>query len=351
MKHRLPTAVAACLIALAALIPSVVCAGTNVTAVIEADAVALKERPDIDSDKIITIPRGEGVLVVLCLKEADRVLGVTGHWCLVRYRGIEGWVFDTVLDTEDPRAASLYRDEPSLSDEITRLNKLRDSHKLTEMERLSRLIAEQIERSFFREEIDKSARLSGDLLGSFSARIEALVYLHRFDEARAVYDYVMATYPDIKPEVDFVTAREMLQPYMVFIECYDSAPLFDDPGKPMKKLRAALEKRDLSAVSKLAVPGIFEIWVAHTDWVVRLGDRELDRQEWLTASWNTPWEITGVSRLTDESGNLIGYSIVTEPWNLNYYEIRVNRADFCIDRLPDGTYAFSYLTLYTEPMR
>ena len=119
----------------------------------------------------------------------------------------------------------------------------------------------------------------------------------------------------------------------------------------MKKVRAALEKRDLSLVSNLAVPGIFEVWVAHTDWVLSLGDREVDRQEWLSGSWDTSWEIKEVSSRIDEVGNLIGYCIVTEPWNLNYFEIRVNRVDFCVDRLPDGTYAFSYLTLYTDPMQ
>jgi hypothetical protein len=119
----------------------------------------------------------------------------------------------------------------------------------------------------------------------------------------------------------------------------------------MKKIKAALEKRDLSLVSKLAVPGIFEVWVAHTDWVIRLGAQDLDRQVWLTGSWDTSWKVKKVSTRIGEAGNIVGYCIVTEPWNLNYYEIQVNRIDFCVDRLPDGTYAFSYLTLYTRPIQ
>ncbi|MBN2225456.1 MAG: hypothetical protein JW765_12325 [Deltaproteobacteria bacterium] len=350
MNHRLP-AIAACCLLLLAVFPSAVGAEANVKAVIGADGVQLKERPDFNAKKIIGISEGEAVLVVLCLKDPETALGIKGHWCLVRYRGIEGWVFDTVLDTKDPKAETSYSDVPSLSGEIGKLERLRESRKLEDMENLSALIIDQIEHNFSREDIGGSARLSGDLLASFSGRIEALVYLQRFDEAHKAYSYVMETYPDIKPEVDFITARELLQPYMVFMECYRSAPLFSDPIEPMKKVRAALEKRDLSLVSKLAVPGVFEVWVAHTDWVVRLGDREVDRQEWLSGSWDTSWEIKEVSPRIDEVGNLIGYCIVTEPWDLNYFEIRVNRVDFCVDRLPDGTYAFSYMTLYTEPMQ
>jgi len=319
-------------------------------AVLIGDGTELKERPDANSETVVAPGAGEAVLIVLRLKDTDTVQGTEGHWCLVRYRGIEGWIFDTMLDTKDPRAEASYRDEPSLADEIAELDKLRESHNLEDMERLSSLITGQIERNFSREEINRSKRLSGELLGSFSGRIEALVYLHRFEEARDVYAYVIKTYPTIRLETDFTTAQELLKPYMVFSERYSSAPLFSNPGQPMKKLRAAVEKRNLSLVSKLAVPGVFEVWVAHTDWVVSLSDRELNRQEWLSASWDTPWEIREVSTRIDEVGNLIGYCIVTEPWDLNYFEIRVNRIDFCVDRLPDGTYAFSYLTLYTDPM-
>jgi hypothetical protein len=320
-------------------------------AVIKAGGADLKEQPDSNSETIVNLGNGEAVLIVVRLKDTETILGIKGHWCLIRYRGIEGWVFDTMLDTKDGRAETSYRDVPSISEEISRLDQLREAHDLEDMERLSALIIDQIENNFSRQVIEESARLSGELLGSFSNRIEALVYLHRFEEARQAYTYLMRSYPDIKLEDDSTSARELLQPYMVFVECYRSAPLFSNPNEPMKKVRAALEKRDLSLLSKIAVPGIFEVWVANTDWVVRLGDREIDRQEWLSGSWDTSWEIKEVSPRIDEVGNLTGYCIVTEPWNLNYYEIKVDRVDFCIDRLPDGTYAFSYLTLYTEPIQ
>ncbi len=320
-------------------------------AVLKEGGSDLKERPDDISDTIVSLGTGEAVLIVLCLKDTDTVTGINGHWCLIRYRGVEGWVFDAALDTKDPRAQTSYKDVPSISEEIGRLEQLRESHQLEDMERLSALIIDQIEQNFSLKEIKKSAWLSSTLLGSFSNRIEALVYLHRFKDARKAYAYLMSSYPDIRLEADFTTAQELLKPYMVLMECYSSAPLFGNPSEPMKKVRAALEKRDLSLVSKLAVPGIFEVWVAHTDWVIRLGDREVNRQEWLSGSWDTPWEIREVSTRSDEVGNVIGYCIVTEPWNLNYYEIQVNRVDFCVDRLPDGAYAFSYMTLYTEPIQ
>jgi hypothetical protein len=320
-------------------------------AVLVGDGSDLKERPDANSGTIIDPGEGKAVLIILCLKDTDTVGGRAGHWCFVRYRGIEGWVFDTALNTGDPRAETSYLDVPSLSEEIGRLDQLRESGKPAETEGQSRLIIEQIERNFSREAIAGSPRLSGNLLGTFSDRVEALVYLHRFDEARAAYAHLMKTYPGIRLEDDFVTAKELLDPYIVFMDSYSSAPLFTTPGEPMKKIRAALEKRDLSALSKLAVPGVFEVWVAHTDWVVRLGDKNLDRQVWLTGSWATPWEIKDVSTRVNQAGDIIGYCIVTEPWNLNYYEIQVNRVDFCVDRLPDGTYTFSYMTLYTRPIQ
>jgi hypothetical protein len=159
----------------------------------------------------------------------------------------------------------------------------------------------------------------------------------------------MKTYPDAMLEVDFITARELTEPYMVFIDNYGSAALFDNPKQPMEELRKALVKRDISRVSELAVPGVFEMWVAYTDWVVKLGIKQLKDEPWISQSWDTAWKIEGVTDRTDDSGKIIGYCITSKPWKIDYYEIPVNRVDFCIDRLPDGTYAFSYLILYTVP--
>jgi hypothetical protein len=350
MNHRLPTAVA-CFLLVCALLPLTARAEVNVKAIIGTDVVQLKERPDIDSATIVEIAGGEAVLIVLCLRNPDTSLGAQGRWCLVRYRGVEGWLSEAVLDTTDPRAETSYRDIPSLAKESERLGRLRESHSLEATERLSSLIIDQIEHNFTREQIIASGQLSGTLISTFSDRIEALVYLHRFTDAQETYGYVIKTYPDIQLEGDVTSPQELLQPFVVFMDGYSTAPLFKNPNVPMKKLRTALEKRDLPLVSALAVPGIFEVWVAYTDWVVKLGDQRLDGQEWLSKSWETPWTIKEVSKRTDSAGNLAGYCIVTEPWDLNYYEIRVNRVDFCIDRLPDGTFAFNYLILYTEPVQ
>lgn len=350
MRHRLTTVLLCVLLGWAFFGPSALGADGR-KAVLTGDWSDLRERPDINSETIVAPGAGEAVLIILCLEDSDTVGGVTGLWCLVRYRGVEGWVFDAALNTADPRAETSYRDVPSFSEKIERLDQLRSSGDLAQTERECAVIIEGIESNFSRRQIRASGRISGALLGAFSDRIETLVYLHRFDEARAAYAYLVKTYPDIRLEDDSTTAHDQLEPYMVFMDYYESAPLFTNPGEPMKKLRAALEQRDLSAVSNLAVPGIFEVWVAHTDWVIRLGDQALDRQVWMTGSWATSWKITGVSTRIDEAGNLVGYCIETEPWSLNYFEIQVNRVDFCVDRLPDGTFAFSYMTLYTRPIR
>jgi len=352
MNRRLPAVAVFCLLLFSLVVPHrVVGAEANVKAVISNDLVRIKERPDIDSESVIGIPKGESVLVVLCLKEADTILGAKGHWGLGRYRGVEGWVFDTVLNTRDPKAETAYKDVPSLSEQIGMLDQLRESGKLAETEAQCLLVIDQIEKNFSKKEITDSARLSGAILGTFSNRIEALMYLHRFDEARAAYAYLMKTYPGIHLEDNLTTAKDLLHPYLVFMDAYPSAPLFTAPGEPMKKIKTALEKKDLSLLSKAALPGVFEIWVAHTDWVVQLGERQLDRQGWLAGSWAGPWKITETSATIDDAGNIVGYCVVTEPWSLNYYEITVNRVDFCVDRLPDGKYAFSYMILYTTPIQ
>ena len=352
MNRRLPAVAVFCLLLFSLIVPhTVVGAEANVKAVITNDLVRIKERPDIDSESVIGIPKGESVFVIICLKDADTILGAKGHWCLVRYRGIEGWIFDTVLNTKDPKAETGYKDVPSLSDQIGILDQLKESGKLAETDAQCLRIIEQIEKNFSKKEITDSARLSGAILGTFSDRIEALAYLHRFDDARVAYTYLMKTYPGIHLEDNLTTAKELLYPYLVFMDAYPSAPLFTTPSEPMKKIKAALEKKDLSALSKLAVPGVFEVWVAHTDWVIQLGERQLDRQGWLSNSWGGSWKITETSATIDESGAIVGYCIVTEPWSLSYYEIKVNRVDFCVDRLPDGTYAFSYMILYTTPIQ
>ena len=115
-------------------------------------------------------------------------------------------------------------------------------------------------------------------------------------------------------------------------------------------LITALEKKDLQALSDMAIPGIFEIWMAYTDWVVKLGDASLIDQAWLTESFENGWQIIEVDTLTDRTGSVSGYCVVTGPWEINYFDRGVNRADFCIDRMP-GTekYAFTYLILHSPP--
>ncbi len=321
----------------------------SIKAVVKTGGFDLKTRPDIDSDTIISVKGGQAVLIVVCLKETDVVSGLPGRWCLVRYRGVDGWMINTCLDTEDPAAEKTYRDVPALDEETDALYRAKESHDLEETARLGSLIVSQVEENFSEREIRQSKRLSSTVLSCVSDRIEALVFLHRFEEARRAYDYLMKTYPDATLESDSITARELTEPYMVFIDNYGSAALFDNPKEPMEELRKALGKRDISRVSKLAVPGVFEVWVAYTDWVVKLGEKKLDDESWLSQSWETNWKIEGVTDRRDDRGKIIGHCVVTKPWKIDYYDIPVTRVDFCIDRLPDGTYAFSYLILYTIP--
>jgi hypothetical protein len=318
------------------------------TAVVSGGGCDLKARPDIAADSVVTIPGGEAVLLQVRLEETDTVAGVVGHWYFVRYRGIDGWVFDARLDTTDPRAKALYRDVPSLGDEMDRLHDAKESGALEKTVRLATGIVSQIEGNFSTGEIGSSKRLSEMILGSLSDKIGALVYLHRFEEARAQYDYLKKTYPNARLENGAVDARELIGPYMVFADRYKSAPLFDNPNEPKERLIAALKKRDIAAISSLALPGLFEVWVAYTDWGEKLADKSLGAEPWLAGRWNSAWSMGKVVKETDD-GKVIGYCVITEPWEVDYYGFPVHRIDFCIDRLPDGTFAFSYLILYTTP--
>jgi hypothetical protein len=317
-------------------------------AVVKGGGCDLKTRPDMRADRVVTIRGGEAVLLQVRLEETDTVSGVVGHWYFVRYRGVDGWVFDACLDTKNRKAEALYLDIPSLSEEMDRLHDAKESGALDETVRIATEIAGQLEGNFSTGEIGSSKRLSEMILGALSDKIWALVYLHRFEEARAQYDYLKKTYPNARLENGTVDAQELIGPYMVFADRYKSAPLFNTPDEPRERLVAALKKRDIEKISRLALPGLFEVWVANTDWVEKLADKNLRDAPWLAGGWNTGWSMGEVVEKTDD-GRVIGCCVITEPWKIDYYGFPVHRIDFCIDRLPDGTFAFSYLILYTTP--
>ena len=103
-------------------------------------------------------------------------------------------------------------------------------------------------------------------------------------------------------------------------------------------------------VSKLAVPGIFEIWVANTDWMMRLGEKNLKDLSLLGGHWDDDWDVIGVDPKTGDKGETVGYCIKTGPWQIDYSGRPVEYIDFCIDMLPGGDTVFGYLVLYTRPI-
>ena len=336
------------------LIVSVFFPGTSLfsqetKALVKSGGVDLRARPTIESDTVVKIKGGEAVLLLTRLSETDTVSGVTGHWYSVQYRGIDGWIFDSSLDTANPEAENLYRDLPSLTDQMKLLYEAKESGALEETVSLATQIVGEIEGNFTKHEIRSSQRLSEMILISLVDKIEALSYLHRFDAARAHYDYLIKNYPDAMLQDGLVGVQELVGPYMVFTDRYKSAPLFSNLNEPRERLTGALEKRDITKISNLAVPGVFEVRVANTDWWIKLGKRNLTDESWLSLSWEEGWKMGVVDETTDEGGRIIGYCIVTEPWDIDYYGFPVHRVDFCIDRLPDGACAFSYMILYTTP--
>ena len=61
----------------------------------------LRSQPDLKGRRIMTLPRGARVTVVL-EKDAQNVQGVTGRWVLVKYEEKQGWVFDAYLSANKP---------------------------------------------------------------------------------------------------------------------------------------------------------------------------------------------------------------------------------------------------------
>jgi hypothetical protein len=239
---------------------------------------------------------------------------------------------------------------PSYFDRINTVYEDIEKESFKDAARTAEEIVVDIEANFSRQQIDSSPLLVELVLTALVARGETLVYLEKYDDAREVFDYLKEVYPEARMELEAVTVDELVVPYLSYIEYENEIRLFDTPEECREALIAALEEKDIRSVSDMAIPGIFEIWMAYTDWVVKLGGGTLLDQFWLADAFDDAWQIIEVDTLTGRNDTVSGYCIVTGPWEIDYYGRSVNRVEFCIDRMP-GTekYAFSYLILYSPP--
>jgi hypothetical protein len=331
------------------VVPSVSLPFVGEKALVTRDGVDLKLYPGIGVANIISIETGEAVEIINRLESPESAYGFKDHWYYVRYRGLEGWIFGAFLSFADPGADDIYLDVPSLTDRTNLLFEKKDSGELGEAVSLANEIIFDIESNFTPPQIKKSRRLSELVLTSLYIKGESLIYLGEFEESRETFEYLIGTYPEAELELDPITASEIVRPFLSFIEHYSNARVFENPYTALNALKGALNDRDLDEVSRLALPGIFELWVAHTDWVSRLGDGALAEQGWLMESWDGSWEILNVFEKKDENGEILGFCIETGPWEINYYGRVVDRVDFCIDQLAGSGYVFSYLIVYTTP--
>jgi hypothetical protein len=323
-------------------------------AVIIGEEVNLFSRPAMHAGVIITIDGAdetkEAAYILNRLEEPETIDGVTDHWYFVRYRGIEGWIFGSYLLMDEMGARESLVEVPSYFDRINTIYEYIEEELFKDAARTAEEIVSDIESNFSRQQIDNSPLLLELILTALVARGEALIYLEKYDDAEEVFDYLIEAYPDARMELEAVTVDELVIPYRSYIKEQEDITLFDTPENCRETLITALEAKDLQALSGMAIPGIFEIWMAYTDWVVKLGNESLRDQTWLTDSFDDAWQIIEVDTLTDRSGDVSGYCVVTGPWEIDYFGRQVNRADFCIDRMP-GTekYAFTYLILYAPP--
>ena len=323
-------------------------------ALIIGEEVHLFLRPAIHAGAIITIDGNDEIREAVCilnrLEEPETIDGVTDHWYFIRYRGIEGWIFGSYLLLDEIGAKDSLVEVTSYFDRINTVYGNLEEELFKDAARTAEEIVFDIESNFSRQQIDNSPLLLELILTSLIARGEALVYLEKYDDAEEVFDFLSEVYPDARMELEAVTVDELVVPYLSYIEHEGDIRLFETPEDCREALIIALEQKDIQALSDMAIPGIFEIWMAHTDWVVKLGGESLVGQTWLTDSFGDAWQIIEVDTLTDRADDVSGYCVVTGPWEIDYFGRQVNRADFCIDRMPGtGKYAFTYLILYSPP--
>ncbi|MBN1571923.1 MAG: hypothetical protein JW984_01865 [Deltaproteobacteria bacterium] len=317
---------------------------------IKEHGAKLKSRPSLKTDTIVVIKKGEVVLVKNRLENPEEVSGVKDRWYFVQYKGLSGWIFGASLDMDDPEAKESYVNIESFFERINNIYEMKEAGDLKGAVQLADEILNDVKLGFGMEEIQKSSRLKEIILSTIVVKGECLVFLKRFDEAKEAYRYLLKNYPGAMFEHESIPISEVVKPYLVYMKRFPEAVTFSDPKTGLDRLKTALEKKDLTTVSKLAVPGIFEIWVANTDWMMRLGEKNLKDVSLLGGHWDDNWEVIGVDLKTGDDGEVIGYCIKTGPWQIDYSGRPIENIDFCIDKLPGGDTVFGYIVLYTRPI-
>ena len=310
----------------------------------------LKSRPGLKTDTIVAVKKGEVVLVKNRLENPEKMSGVSDHWYFVQYKGLSGWIFGASLDMKDPGAKESYVEVESFFERTNEIYEMKEEGDLTGAVKLADEILSDVKTGFGVDEIQKSNRLKEIILLASVVKGECLVFLKRFDEAEETYKYLLRNYPGAMLEHESIPAAEVVKPYLIYMRRSPETVTFSNTEAGLERLKTALEKRDLKTVSELAVPGIFEIWVANTDWMMRLGDKSLKDVSLLGGHWDDNWEVVGVDAKTGDNGEVIGYCINTGPWQIDYSGRPVESIDFCIDTLPGGDIVFGYLILYTRPI-
>ena len=311
--------------------------------------VELKFYPSPSSEVLVKMDGGEAVKVINRLENPENLYGSYDHWYFVRYKGLQGWVFGAFIDTTDKRAEGAYIDVPSFLDRTNAMYEEKESEDYEDALSLASGIVRDIEGNFTKEDIKGSRRLTEFISSSLLVEGELYLYLGERESAEVAFRYLLDNYPEAELELESTTAADVVKSFLFFINRYSEGLFFDDASSCLEEVEDALKAKNLKKVSRLVLPGIFEVWVANTDWIVRTGDVELCDQQWLKESWGDKWEIILVDEKKGDDGETTGYCIETGPWGMDYYGITVDQVDFCIDLFPGSGYVLSYLILHTSP--
>lgn len=325
-------------------------ASEDIFAAVKGSNAYLKSRPGPKADTILIIESDEVVLIKNRLEEPDKVSGVSDRWYFVQYKGLSGWIFGTSLDMNGSNLKKSYIENKLYFERINEMYEEKEAGNLKKAVVLANEIVSDVELNFSMDEILSSKRLNEIVLDSLTIKGECLVFLKKFEDAKETYDYLLKNYSNARLEQDPISASEIIGPYLVYMKHFSKAIVFPNAEKGLERLKEGLDKKDLLAISDLAIAGIFEVWVANTDWVIKLGEMKLINISWLSEHWADDWKVISIDPKIGADDKIVGYCIKTGPWNINYSGRPVESIDFCIDTLPGGSVVFGYLVLYTEPV-
>lgn len=320
-------------------------------AVILPPGVDLRSRPMKSAETIVCIESGDVVEIVNRLERKDELFGARDRWYLVRYHGLEGWIFGLFIDIDGKNATKHFVEISPFSERINTLLVEEESKNDEAVIEIASSILSDIDANFSKETIRGSKILKEYIFTSLFASGKAYTFLGKYDDAKKTFKYLSSSYPEIEMELETVVTAKAVEPYLVYIDSVSNAIFYESPEDCVRAIESALKKKDLKRLSNLAVPGIFEIVIAHTDWATKVGKASLIDNSWFVTGWRGKWEVTSANMEYGPGDETVIGCVETKSWDIQYYGQMIERVDFCVEKIADEGCCLSYMVLYISPQQ